>query len=51
MFPEVDRFGEMKRDDSYNTPGFVADHLLRMAFDPAYGQEEVALRLPSEKDD
>ena len=51
VFPEVERFVEMKRGDTYNTPGFVADHLLRMAFDPAYGQEDVAFRLPSEKDD
>ena len=50
-FPEVERFREMKRDDAYNTPGFVAEHLLAIAFDPTRHPEEVAFRLPNEKDD
>ncbi len=49
-FPEVERFREMKRDDSFNTPGFVARHLLAIAFDPAARPAEVTVRLPDEKD-
>lgn len=48
-FPEVERFREMKRDDTYNTPGFVARHFLAMAFDPAERPEEVCVMLPDEK--
>lgn len=48
-FPEVDRFLEMKREDSFNTPGFVAGHLLRIAFDPDARPDEVCVRLPDEK--
>jgi NAD(P)-dependent dehydrogenase (short-subunit alcohol dehydrogenase family) len=48
-FPEVERFRERKVTDSYNTAGFVAEHLLAMAFDPAARPEEVAVRLPDEK--
>lgn len=50
-FPEVERFREMKRDDTYNTPAFIAKHLLAMAFDPSARPEEVALRLPNEVDE
>jgi NAD(P)-dependent dehydrogenase (short-subunit alcohol dehydrogenase family) len=49
VFPEVERFVEMKRDDTYNTPGFVAEQLLGIAFDPAARPEEVAIKLPDEK--
>ena len=48
-FPEVDRFRDMKAEDSFNTPGFVARHMLRMAFDPENVDPEVAQRLPDEK--
>lgn len=48
-FPEVGRFLEMKREDSFNTPGFVARHLLRIAFDPQARPDEVCVRLPDEK--
>ncbi|MCG8592665.1 MAG: SDR family oxidoreductase [Proteobacteria bacterium] len=48
-FPDVERFREMKRDDTFNTPGFVARELLAIAFDPAARPEEVVLRLPAEK--
>jgi NAD(P)-dependent dehydrogenase (short-subunit alcohol dehydrogenase family) len=47
-FPEVERFKEMKRDGTYNTPAFIAKHLLAIAFDPAERPEEVALKLPDE---
>ncbi len=48
-FPEVERFKEMKRNQAFNTPGFVAKHLLALAFDPAERPAEVAFRLPDEK--
>ena len=49
VFPEVERFVEMKRNDSFNSPGFVARHLLAIAFDPASRPPEVTVRLPDEK--
>ncbi len=48
-FPDVERFHELKRDDGFNSAGFVARHLLEIAFDPARRPDEVALRLPDEK--
>ena len=49
VFPELERFLEMKRDDTFNTTGFVAEHLLAIAFDPAARPEEVTVRFPDEK--
>ncbi len=49
VFPELERFLEMKRDDTFNTPGFVAEHLLALAFDHAARPEEVTVSLPDEK--
>ena len=49
-FPEVERFHEMKRDDSFNSIGFVADALLGLAFDPAQQTDEVDIRIPNEKE-
>lgn len=49
-FPELERFKDMKRDDTFNTPGFVAEHLLEIAFDPAHRPDEFAIRIPNEKD-
>jgi NAD(P)-dependent dehydrogenase (short-subunit alcohol dehydrogenase family) len=50
QFPAVDRFVEMKSADSFNTPEFVARHLVAIAFDPARASDEVDLRLPNEKE-
>ena len=50
VFPMLDKFLEMKEQDSFNTIPFVADHLLRIAFDPAAQPDTVVLRLPAEKD-
>ncbi len=50
-FPSLERFIEMKRDDSFNSVGFVAEHLLALAFDPAAQTDEVDIRLPNEKGD
>lgn len=49
-FPSLDRFLEMKRDDAFNSIGFVANFLLALAFDPAERSDEVDVRLPDEKD-
>jgi NAD(P)-dependent dehydrogenase (short-subunit alcohol dehydrogenase family) len=48
-FPELDRFLEMKANDSFNTGAFVARHFLAIAFDPDARPDEVAVRLPNEK--
>jgi len=50
QFPAVERFVEMKSADSFNTPEFVARHLLAIAFDPAHASDDVDLRLPNEKE-
>ena len=47
-FPDVARFLELKRDDAFNTPRYVADQLLSIAFDPERVESEVALRLENE---
>lgn len=48
-FPEVERFLEMKADDTFNSVGFVAGQLVELAFDPARAGDPVAQRLPDEK--
>ena len=48
-FPALDRFLEMKANDSFNTGVFVARHFLAIAFDPDARPDEVAVRLPNEK--
>jgi benzil reductase ((S)-benzoin forming) len=48
-FPDVDRFVEMKRSNDFNTPRFVAEHILAIAFDPAARPTEVCVRLPDER--
>ncbi|MFB0976519.1 MAG: SDR family oxidoreductase [Myxococcota bacterium] len=49
-FPALERFLEMKRDDTFNTVGFVADYILGLAFDPAQKTDEVDVRIPNEKE-
>jgi NAD(P)-dependent dehydrogenase (short-subunit alcohol dehydrogenase family) len=48
-FPAVERFKEMKEEDSFNSGGYVARQLLSIAFDPESATDEVALRLPDER--
>ncbi|MCZ6784854.1 MAG: SDR family NAD(P)-dependent oxidoreductase [Proteobacteria bacterium] len=48
-FPEVERFRQMKRDDVYNTPEYVARELLAIAFDPDRKTDAVAIDLRDEK--
>ena len=47
-FPAVDRFLARKRDEAFNSPEWVADHILRLAFDPAAAPGDVVVRLPAE---
>ncbi len=47
VFPAVDKFLQLKRDDAFNTPRFVAQELLRIAFESP--PSTVVVRLPSEK--
>lgn len=46
QFPSIERFLQMKRDNAFSTPAFVAEHLLAIAFDPARRPAEVLVRLP-----
>ena len=47
-FPELPRFVARKRENRFNRPGFVAAHLLAIAFDPTARPAEVCVRLPDE---
>lgn len=49
VFPDLERFLAFKRDEAFNSIPFVAQHLLRLAFDPAAAGEGVLVRLPAEK--
>lgn len=49
VFPDLDRFIELKRTEAFNSIPFVARHLLRIAFDPQAAAEPVLIRLPAEK--
>ena len=44
VFPEIDRFRQMKDDDDYNSPAAVARFLAELALGPA--RSEVVLRAP-----
>lgn len=48
-FAEVERFRSLKRDGGFNTVVWVAEHLLRIAFDADAAPESVAHRIPDEK--
>jgi len=45
-FPMVDKFRDLKRREAFNSPAFVANRVLAIAFDPAARPEEVVVRLP-----
>jgi len=49
QFPAVERFIEMKRDESFNSAEYVARELLAIAFDPDRKTDEVTLRLEDER--
>ena len=48
QFPELERFKDLKRNDAFNSPEFVAEHLLCVAFDPDYPTDEALIRVPDE---
>ncbi|MGE0711426.1 MAG: SDR family oxidoreductase [Planctomycetota bacterium] len=48
-FPEVEKFHELKRQEAFNSPRHVAEHFLRIAFDPAARPDAVVARLPAER--
>jgi len=49
VFPMVDKFHEYKKEDLFNSPDFVADHLLALSFNPEAKPEQTVVRLPAEK--
>jgi NAD(P)-dependent dehydrogenase (short-subunit alcohol dehydrogenase family) len=48
VFPRVEKFRQAKRDEAFNTPAFVARHLLAIAFEPGQTPASVIHTLPSE---
>lgn len=50
QFPMVEAFREMKAQGAFNSMAFVAEHLLRYAFDPDARPEAVVVRVPSERE-
>lgn len=48
-FPMVEKFRELERNQAFNSPAFVAQQLVRIAFDPEARPESVVVRLPNEK--
>ena len=49
QFPMVEKFHEIKRNDAFNTPRFVAQRLLEIAFDKTAAPDTVVVRLANEK--
>jgi benzil reductase ((S)-benzoin forming) len=47
-FPEAPRFIERKREGRFNSPRFIAEQLLALAFDPAARPAAVSVRLPDQ---
>jgi benzil reductase ((S)-benzoin forming) len=47
-FPEVARFRELRRTGRYNSPQFVAEKILALAFGADASRDDVLLRLPDE---
>ena len=50
QFPMVDKFLEMKERDTFNSPEFVARHLLGYAFDPDKRPDDTLVRVPAERE-
>jgi NAD(P)-dependent dehydrogenase (short-subunit alcohol dehydrogenase family) len=49
QFPQLERFKDLARNDAFNSPEFVAEHLLAVAFDPDYPTDDRLIRVPDEK--
>eukprot|EP00929_Paragymnodinium_shiwhaense_P056301 TRINITY_DN28180_c0_g1_i2.p1 TRINITY_DN28180_c0_g1~~TRINITY_DN28180_c0_g1_i2.p1 ORF type:complete len:319 (-),score=64.51 TRINITY_DN28180_c0_g1_i2:105-1061(-) len=47
-FPSVSKFLKVKHDNAFNTPEYVAQQLLTIAFDPAAHPSAVACSIPAE---
>jgi benzil reductase ((S)-benzoin forming) len=47
-FPKVERFRQLAEDGAFNRPGWVADHILAAAFDPAAEPTDVVWRVPND---
>ena len=50
QFPMVDKFLEMKERDTFNSPEFVARHLLGYAFDPDTRTDDTLVSVPAERE-
>lgn len=48
VFPDVERFRQLKRDEAFNSIAFVARQLLAIAFEPGQQPAEVVVRLPAQ---
>ncbi|MCG8419241.1 MAG: SDR family oxidoreductase [Proteobacteria bacterium] len=48
-FPALGKFLDIKKQDAFNSVPFVAEHILRCAFDPEARPDDVVVRLPFEK--
>lgn len=48
-FPMVDKFRQLKANEAFNSPEFIAETLLGYAFDPARRPPEVVARVPNER--
>jgi NAD(P)-dependent dehydrogenase (short-subunit alcohol dehydrogenase family) len=48
QFPLVERFRDMKARGAFNSIPYLAEHLLRYAFDPGARPERVTVQVPSE---
>jgi NAD(P)-dependent dehydrogenase (short-subunit alcohol dehydrogenase family) len=49
QFPRVQKFLDLKANDGFSSPRFVADKLLELAFGPDGAEQPVAMTLPLEK--
>ncbi|MCF8003477.1 MAG: SDR family oxidoreductase [Chromatiaceae bacterium] len=49
QFPRVQKFLDLKANEGFSSPAFIADRLLDLAFDPSAAEEAVAISLPLEK--
>ncbi len=49
-FPMVETFLEMKRQEAFNSPAFVARHLLGYAFDSEMVPDDTLVRVPAEQE-
>lgn len=48
-FPMLEKFLQLKRDDAFNSPAYVARELLAIAFDPARRPDDVVVRIDAER--